>query len=98
MEDKKTLTISMDTAICAARHIVGAHESACRGEPVDYAGICGNVYHLAECNAPCRRNWAMCNNVLDWQEMLEPIFAATGIYPMLMRDNSEPVDDPPNQP
>lgn len=40
----------------------------------------------------------MCNNVLDWQEMLEPIFAATGIYPMLMRDNSEPVDDPPNQP
>ena len=89
MEDKKTLTISVDTAICAARHIVAAHESWCTGKLFDWGMPCQANRYQPECSAPCRRNWAACNNVLDWQEMLEPIFAAAGIYPQLAR-----ADDP----
>lgn len=93
MEVKKTLTISVDTATCAARHIVAAHESACTNKPVDFGGICGDRYQ-AVCSAPCVAAYGS----LDWLEMMRPIFDATGIYPSLGRGSYPDLEDCfPNQ-
>lgn len=98
MDGEKTLTISMDTAICAARFIVAAHKSCCTGKPVDFCDICCANGYQPNCSTPCRRDMAWHDNVLDWRSMLEPLFAAAGIYPLLMEGDYEALDDcSPNQ-
>ena len=73
MEEK--LEIPKRTGICAARHIVAAHESVCKEKPVEWSKPCVGCSELHACSLP--------NGVIDWTENLQPIFEATGIYPQL---------------
>lgn len=70
--DEMMLEISQRTAICAARHIVAAHESACTGEPVEWGSPCVECSEISQCK--CR-----------WIDLMAPLFDATKIYPKLHR-------------
>lgn len=78
------LEITLRTAICAARHIVAAHKSARRQQPVEWAAVCVECSELQACRLP--------NAVIDWIETLRPISEATGIYPQLCGYDG-PTDD-----
>ena len=77
MDSEKILTISKNTAICAARHFVAAHESACRQQPVEWAAVCAECSEVQTCK--------LTNGVIDWVETMRPIFEAAGVSPQLCR-------------
>lgn len=77
MSDGKSVTIPLSAAVCAARHFVAAHESACRQRPVEWAAVCAKCPEIQTCK--------LTNGVIDWVETMKPIFEATGVSPQLCR-------------
>ncbi len=77
MPDEKTITIPTIAVVCAARHFVAAHESACRQQPVEWAAVCAECSEVHACK--------LTNGVIDWVETMKPIFEATGVSPQLCR-------------
>lgn len=71
------MEISKHTAICAARHIVAAHESACTNKPVDWAQICVGCSEFSK----CRPRLA----AFGWLDVMGPIFTEAGIHPRIHR-------------
>lgn len=63
-----TQQVSEETVICAVQHIVAAHESARKGEPVEWGALCESCCEFNQCK-------------LNWIERLTPLFDAAGIYP-----------------
>lgn len=60
------------TTICAARHYIAAHESACTGEPVDFGAVCRDCKELTKCHG-------------NWMETAVPLFDAADIRPTFVR-------------
>ena len=83
----ETVTIPKTTAICAARYFVAAHESAISGQPVNFGGPCIRCSENQRCFQK--------GTVLDWTEILRPLFDAVGGIPVqLARGGSwERTDD-----
>lgn len=71
------MEISKRTAICAARHFVAAHESACTGRPVEWGDICSECSELHE----CLPGLAAFGGI----DVMDPIFFETGIHPVINR-------------
>lgn len=71
------VTIPVRTALCAARHFIAAHESACAQRPVEWGAVCVGCPAFQSCELP--------NGVIDWTETMRPILEATGISPQLLR-------------
>lgn len=76
--DGAKLEISMRTAICAARHFVAAHESACRQRPVDWTAACAGCSESEGCRSEF--GW------FGWLDVMGPIFIKTGIHPKVHDD------------
>lgn len=72
--DPRGRTVYSNSAlVCAARHFVAAHESACRDEPVDFGAICSGCPEYPACKA-------------NWLETAAPVFDAAGIQPRFVRE------------
>ena len=63
---------SRKTVVCAARHYIAAHDSACDTKPVDFGSVCVNCEMWPECNG-------------DWLKAAAPLFDAAGIQPQIIR-------------
>lgn len=77
MDNEGTVTIPLHTAICAARHFVAAHESACTGQPVDWGGVCVGCSELQRCLPGLA--------AFGWLDVMSPILSEVGIYPEIHR-------------
>lgn len=58
--------------VCAARHYVAAHESACAQIPVNFGKVCAECNYRWECGG-------------DWITAAAPIFEAAGVHPQVFR-------------
>lgn len=67
------MDIPRDAVICAARHFVAAHESACTQTPVDFGKVCYECEAAARCRA-------------DWLETAAPIFEGAGVFPAVFQN------------
>ena len=74
------MEISTRTAICAARHIVAAHESTCTEIPVDWGKICEGCSEVQSCLSEF--------GCFGWDDMMRPIFDEAGIYPKICRNDT----------
>lgn len=68
-----TVELPRSAVICAAKHYIAAHESACTEKPVEFGAICEDCPELMECRG-------------NWLDSAAPLFQAAGIYPQLFRD------------
>ena len=66
------MEIPKDAVICAARHFVAAHESACTETPVDFAAVCVGCEAYLRCRA-------------RWTETALPVFKGAGVFPVFIR-------------
>lgn len=65
-------SIPRKAIVCAARHYIAAHDSACDGKPVDFGSVCVNC-----------EMWAGCQG--DWLKAAAPLFDAAGVRPEVIR-------------
>lgn len=65
-------SIPRKTIVCAARHYIAAHDSACDTKPVDFGSVCVNCEMWPECKG-------------DWLKAAAPLFDAAGIQPQIIR-------------
>lgn len=70
MPDSKSLPHK--TIVCAARHYIAAHNSACDAKPVDFGSVCVNCETWNECQG-------------NWLKAAAPLFDAAAIQPQIIR-------------